>query len=55
MTQSSPPEPWMQDSLREGYAAREWLDSREAGCPDASPIFIVGQPRTFRLRFSCGL
>jgi tetratricopeptide (TPR) repeat protein len=25
---------------------REWLDTRPAGCPDPSPIFIVGQPRT---------
>ncbi|GAB3270783.1 tetratricopeptide repeat-containing sulfotransferase family protein [Parahaliea aestuarii] len=25
---------------------RDWLDSRPPGCPDPSPIFIIGQPRT---------
>src|SRR5690606_8483500 len=24
----------------------EWLAGRPAGCPDPSPIFVVGQPRT---------
>ncbi|TGD75297.1 sulfotransferase family protein [Mangrovimicrobium sediminis] len=35
----------MFDALQNSLT-REWLDSRSEGCPDASPIFIVGQPRT---------
>ena len=30
----------------EGTYTRDWLDSGPAGNPDASPIFVVGQPRT---------
>lgn len=35
----------MFDALRE-LLTPQWLASRSAGCPDDSPIFIVGQPRT---------
>ncbi|MBN7798189.1 tetratricopeptide repeat-containing sulfotransferase family protein [Parahaliea mediterranea] len=35
----------MFDALQE-VLTRQWLDARPAGCPDPSPIFIVGQPRT---------
>ena len=31
--------------LEETYTA-QWLDSGPGGCPDASPIFVLGQPRT---------
>ncbi len=33
------------ESLKETFT-KEWLDNSEEGCLDASPIFIIGQPRT---------
>jgi tetratricopeptide (TPR) repeat protein len=33
------------DTLARLYT-REWLEARPAGCADASPVFIIGQPRT---------
>jgi tetratricopeptide (TPR) repeat protein len=35
----------MFDYLKEHYT-RDWFDSLPAGKPDASPIFVLGQPRT---------
>ena len=40
-----PTEQVMFDALKATYT-RDWLAQRAAGNPDASPIFVLGQPRT---------